>query len=63
MGNAGKRSMENEQLQYPPAVGVVGNDLSHLPQYSAIASYTKSFYEQTVKTYAKKGKYLAPGIR
>ena len=42
-------------MQYPPAVGVVGNDLSHLPQYSAIASYTKSFYEQTVKTHANKG--------
>lgn len=36
-------------MKQAPSVGVVGNDLSHLPSYEQIAGYTKAFYEQSAK--------------
>lgn len=38
-----------QMMKQKPSVGVVGHDLSGLPQYEQIADYTKAYYEQSVK--------------
>ena len=50
-------AVATRMMKQVPSVGAVGSDLSKLPKYEHIASYSKAFYEQMVKSQA--GKFTA----
>lgn len=48
------QAVASRMMDSPPAVGVVGHDLSHLPSYEAIAQFARQYHIQAVAT-ARKG--------
>ncbi|KAJ1415744.1 Metalloenzyme, LuxS/M16 peptidase-like protein, partial [Ochromonadaceae sp. CCMP2298] len=43
-------AVAHKMMATPPSIGVVGRDLSHLPQYDVIAEFTKAYFlEASVK--------------